>query len=62
VVDLGHYRRVTLTAEGTSLLAFAPKSESVPTERATVAPRRMLVYSDGRLLGVSEPTPSFAAT
>ena len=59
VVDLGHYRRVTLTAEGASLLAFVPKSESVPAERATVAPRRVLVYADGRLLGVSEPARSF---
>jgi len=60
VVDLGHYRRVTLTADGASLLAFVPKSESVPTERATVAARRVLVYADGRLLGVSESKPSFA--
>ena len=58
VVDLGHYRRVTLTAEGTSLLAFVPKSESVPTERPTVSARRVLVYAEGRLLDVSEPVPS----
>ena len=58
VVDLGHYRRVTLTAEGTSLLAFVPKSESVPTERPTVSARRVLVYAEGRLLGVSEPVHS----
>ena len=58
VVDLGHYRRVTLTAQGASLLAFVPKSESIPAERATVSPRRVLVYANGRLLGVSEPTRS----
>jgi putative spermidine/putrescine transport system ATP-binding protein len=56
VVDLGHYRRVTLTAAGTSLLAFVPKSESIPTDRATVDARRVLVYADGRLIGVAEPT------
>jgi hypothetical protein len=45
-------------AEGTSLLAFVPKSESVPTERLTVSARRVLVYAEGRLLGVSEPVHS----
>jgi putative spermidine/putrescine transport system ATP-binding protein len=59
VVDLGHYRRVTLQATNANLLAFVPKSESVPAERATVTPRRVLVYADGHLLGVSAPTRSF---
>jgi putative spermidine/putrescine transport system ATP-binding protein len=57
VVDLGHYRRVTLTAGGTSLLAFVAKADEVPTEAPTVSARRVLLYADGRLLGVSEPTP-----
>src|SRR5204862_5839993 len=30
VVDLGHYRRVTLAVDGASLLAFVPKSEPIP--------------------------------
>ncbi|HEY1296198.1 MAG TPA: ABC transporter ATP-binding protein, partial [Chloroflexota bacterium] len=55
VVDLGHYRRVTLSTEGASLLAFVPKSEPVPTEQVTLRPRRVLVYADGRLAGVVEP-------
>ena len=54
VVDLGHYRRVTLTAEGTSLLAFVPRSELIPTDRLTVAPRRVLLYANGHLLATSE--------
>jgi ABC-type Fe3+/spermidine/putrescine transport system ATPase subunit len=58
VVDLGHYRRVTLTAEGASLLAFVPRSQPVPTENPMVAARRLLLYADGRLVGVSEPTPT----
>jgi ABC-type Fe3+/spermidine/putrescine transport system ATPase subunit len=59
VVDLGHYRRVTLTASGSSLLAFVPKSESVPTEQATVTARRVLVYADGHLIGAAEPAHEF---
>jgi ABC-type sugar transport system ATPase subunit len=52
VVDLGHYRRVSVSAEGASLLAFVPKSEVLPGERPRVRVRRVLVYADGRLLGV----------
>jgi ABC-type sugar transport system ATPase subunit len=56
VVDLGHYRRVTLsTAEQASLLAFVPKADALPSESVTVRARRVLVYADGRLAGVSEP-------
>jgi ABC-type Fe3+/spermidine/putrescine transport system ATPase subunit len=56
VVDLGHYRRVTLSADGapSGLLAFSPKADALPTQEVHVRPRRMLVYSDGRLAGVSE--------
>ena len=57
VVDLGHYRRVTLTVDGSSLLAFVPKSEPIPAENARVSARRVLVYADERLVGVSEPVP-----
>jgi hypothetical protein len=53
-IDLGHYRRVTLSADGNSLLAFVPKSESIPTDGLTVRPSRVLVYADGRLAAVSE--------
>jgi ABC-type Fe3+/spermidine/putrescine transport system ATPase subunit len=52
VVDLGHYRRVSVSAEGASLLAFVPKSEPVPGESPRVRVRRVLVYADGRLVGV----------
>jgi putative spermidine/putrescine transport system ATP-binding protein len=56
VVDLGHYRRVTLsTEEQASLLAFVPKADTLPSESVTVRARRVLVYADGRLAGVSEP-------
>jgi putative spermidine/putrescine transport system ATP-binding protein len=63
VVDLGHYRRVTLKVEGApqGLLAFAAKAETIPTEDVRVAPRRVLVYAEGRLAGVSElarPAPA----
>jgi putative spermidine/putrescine transport system ATP-binding protein len=56
VIDLGHYRRVTLGVDGVtgSLLAFTPKSETVPTEQVRVQPRRVLVYADGQLAGVSD--------
>ena len=54
VVDLGHYRRVTLTAGGTSLLAFVPRSEPIPTDRLTVALRRVLLYADGHLVATSD--------
>lgn len=55
VVDLGHYRRVSLRAEGVSLLAFTAKSDELPTDQATLRARRVLVYADDRLVGVSEP-------
>ncbi len=54
VVDLGHYRRVTLTAGGTSLLAFVPRSEPIPTDGFTVAPRRVLLYANGHLVAASD--------
>jgi putative spermidine/putrescine transport system ATP-binding protein len=57
VVDLGHYRRVTLGTQGApSLLAFVPKSEPLPTEPVTVRARRVLVYAEGRLAAVVEPS------
>jgi putative spermidine/putrescine transport system ATP-binding protein len=53
-IDLGHYRRVSLSVEGASLLAFVPKSESVPSDGITVRPTRVLLYAEGHLAGVSE--------
>jgi hypothetical protein len=53
-IDLGHYRRVNLTVDGNSLLAFVPKSESIPTDGLTVRPSRVLVYAEGRLAAVGE--------
>jgi ABC-type Fe3+/spermidine/putrescine transport system ATPase subunit len=61
VVDLGHYRRVTLSVDGASLLAFVPKADELPTEGTTVRPRRVLLYADGRLLsaaGNGAPLPA----
>jgi len=56
-IDLGHYRRVALRADGqTDLVAFATKSQPIPTDGCTVRPARMLLYVDGRLVGVSEDT------
>ena len=62
VVDLGHYRRVTLSADGASsgLLAFAPKAEALPTQEVRVQARRVLVYASGHLAGVSEPAEILA--
>jgi putative spermidine/putrescine transport system ATP-binding protein len=55
VVDLGHYRRVTLSTEAAAgLLAFVPKAEPLPSEQVTVRARRVLVYADGHLAGVAE--------
>jgi putative spermidine/putrescine transport system ATP-binding protein len=54
VVDLGHYRRVSLTADGTPLLAFVPKAEPLPAEQARAGARRVLVYAAERLVGVSD--------
>jgi len=54
-IDLGHYRRVSLSVDGASLLAFVPKSDRVPSDGVTVRPTRVLVYADGGLAGVSEP-------
>jgi ABC-type Fe3+/spermidine/putrescine transport system ATPase subunit len=54
-IDLGHYRRVTLSVDGASLVAFVPKSHSVPRDGVTVRPSRMLLYADGRLAGIAEP-------
>ncbi|GAC1319085.1 MAG: ABC transporter ATP-binding protein [Chloroflexota bacterium] len=53
-IDLGHYRRVTLRAGGTRLLAFVPKSDPMPTDGVTLRAQRMLVYRDGRLADVVE--------
>jgi ABC-type Fe3+/spermidine/putrescine transport system ATPase subunit len=56
VVDLGHYRRVTLSTEAAAnLLAFVPKAEPLPSEQVTVRARRVLVYADGHLAGVAAP-------
>ena len=56
VVDLGHYRRVTLSTDAAaSLLAFVPKAGPLPSEAVTVRVRRVLVYADGHLAGVAEP-------
>jgi putative spermidine/putrescine transport system ATP-binding protein len=60
-IDLGHYRRVMLQTSGASLLAFVPKSESLPPDGASVRARRMLVYARDRLVGVLEPSPSVEA-
>jgi putative spermidine/putrescine transport system ATP-binding protein len=57
-IDLGHYRRVTLSVEGASVLAFVPKSETVPSDGITVRPTRMLLYADGHLAGVSDGSVS----
>jgi putative spermidine/putrescine transport system ATP-binding protein len=55
-IDLGHYRRITLTAEGVPLLVFAPKAYgAMPLESLTVRPTRVLIYADGRLAGVTGP-------
>jgi ABC-type Fe3+/spermidine/putrescine transport system ATPase subunit len=61
-IDLGHYRRVSLSVDGASLVAFATKSEPVPTQNVTVRPTRILLYdADGRLAGVNELAPGSAA-
>jgi hypothetical protein len=59
-IDLGHYRRVSVTFDSTDLLVFVPKSERMPTEAPTVRPRRILLYADGHLLGVTDPAPAAA--
>jgi hypothetical protein len=59
-IDLGHYRRVSVSFEGTDLLLFVPKSERMPADAPTVRPRRMLLYADGRLLGDTVPAPAAA--
>lgn len=62
VVDLGHYRRVSLSADGapSGLLAFSPKGEEIPSGDVRVSARRILVYADGRLAGVSESSTAAA--
>jgi putative spermidine/putrescine transport system ATP-binding protein len=60
VIDLGHYRRVSLRAEDTALLAFAPKAEPLPAEHVSVRATRLLVYANERLLDVAEPEASGA--
>jgi hypothetical protein len=57
-IDLGHYRRVSLSVEGAKLLAFVPKSEVVPADPITLRPTRMLVYAEGHLVGVTELAPA----
>ena len=52
-IDLGHYRRVSLSVEGASVLAFVPKSQTVPSDGITVRPTRMLLYADGHLVGAT---------
>ncbi len=61
VVDLGHYRRVSVSAEGASLLAFVPKAEPIPSDNIRLDTRRVLIYADQRLVGVCEPTPESLA-
>ena len=55
VIDLGHYRRVSLDVAGTPLLAFVPKGAELPSDGVTVRPRRVLLYAAGQLVGVAEP-------
>jgi putative spermidine/putrescine transport system ATP-binding protein len=57
-IDLGHYRRVSLSVDGASLLAFVAKSDPLPTQAVTVRPTRLLVYAGGRLVAVSELAPA----
>jgi putative spermidine/putrescine transport system ATP-binding protein len=52
-IDLGHYRRVSLSVEGASVLAFVPKSACVPSDGITLRPTRVLLYADGHLVGAS---------
>jgi putative spermidine/putrescine transport system ATP-binding protein len=54
-LDLGHYRRVTLQVDAARLLVFVPKSEALPSDGATLRPRRLLVYGGERLVGVVQP-------
>jgi putative spermidine/putrescine transport system ATP-binding protein len=57
-IDLGHYRRVSLSVDGASILAFVPKSDVVPSDGITVRPTRMLLYADGHLAGVGMDAPT----
>ena len=57
VVDLGHYRRVSVRVDGVSLLAFTSKGEELPTNQPTVRARSVLLYADSRLVGASELVP-----
>jgi hypothetical protein len=60
VIDLGHYRRVSVRAGETPLLVFAPKSEPLPGDSLRARATRLLVYADDRLLSVVEPDPGGA--
>jgi putative spermidine/putrescine transport system ATP-binding protein len=55
VTDLGHYRRINLSAESSAkLLAFTPKSQEIQPGPSRIWPLRALYYQNEQLVGVDE--------
>jgi putative spermidine/putrescine transport system ATP-binding protein len=53
--DLGHYRRISLSADGSpKLMAFAPKAQEIQPGPARIWPLRALYYQNEQLLAVDE--------
>ncbi len=56
VVELGHYRRVTVWNEALGeLIVFAGKDQPIPAETCTARPGRTLVYAADKLIGATAP-------
>ncbi len=56
VTDLGHYHRVSVDVpEVGGITVFTDKSHGATPGTASLRPRRVLFYREGRLIGTSEP-------
>jgi len=53
-IDLGHYRRLTVEADGARLTVFAPKAQEISLGACRIQPQRALFYADDNLIGVSD--------
>ncbi|HEX5415113.1 MAG TPA: ABC transporter ATP-binding protein [Chloroflexota bacterium] len=56
-VDLGHYHRLSVMAEGANLTIFAPKTQEITLGSCRLQPRRALIYQGETLVGVSDKLP-----
>lgn len=61
VIDLGHYRKVTVELPGpVEVTAFVGKEQPLAVGPVSIRPRRALIYADEKLVGVVEPADAIS--